>query len=225
MTDDVKQDKSGAPQCGLYLRIPENPDMEIWQPKVLGMRYVINKGTDYKRNMHVVEISLSEGASKDAVEKAAAFVQIAQLSGFVAIIKGSVAFAKMLESDGVLLSSIDETLAAREVIGDEKIIGLTCEMDGNLAETAVEQGVDYVTFGLPEKAPLAGVITKFTMATQQPCVSIGPITNKTAGVYVTAGTTFLDITHYLITSEKTPVQLTVNMMYEIDNATGSVKVN
>jgi thiamine-phosphate pyrophosphorylase len=227
MTEDVKQDKpkeeKGAPSCGLYLRIPENPDMEVWQPRMLAMRFVVNNTNRHIQNMHVIECMLGRDASQEAIEKASAFVQISQLSGFVAIIKGDVKFAKALDADGVLLDDIGGIASAREDLGDEKIIGLSCAMDLELAKQALNHGSDYITFGNPIAAPDRQLIIKWSTTTEIPCAAIGQITNQSAGLYAVSGASFIDTTHYFTTQETK--QATVNMLYEIDEALKGVKIN
>lgn len=225
MTEDVKQDKQDAPPCGLYLRIPENPDMDLWQPRIIAFSHVIKSNTTYRLNMHVIELTLSDNPTQEAVEKAAAFIQIAQINGLVAILNGPLKFATVLEADGILLNDIKDIQPAKQALPEDKIIGLFCAMDADLATKALAQSVDYITLGTPLAAPTAKLVSQITTTTQKPITALGPLTNQTAAIYTLAGATFLDTTHYLSTTKKGPMQATVNMLYEIDTAAGSVKIN
>jgi len=200
MAEQSNTDKSGAPPCGLYLRIPAGPDM-------------------------VVECLVPDNAGRDIIEKAAAFVQMSQLSGIVAIINGPTKYAKMLEADGVLVSEIKDIKEAKESLGEDKIIGLSCGMKPEIADQALQAGADYIALGNPVAAPDVKTIAAFATKSDKPATVLGPLTNDTAGLYVMAGATFLDITHYLTTLEKGPAQATVNMLHAIDLALDDQKIN
>lgn len=191
--------------------------METWQPRILGMRFAVNNGSDYAKNMHVVECTVAKDASQDAIEKASAFVQVSKLAGFVAIVKGDVKYADMLDADGVLLVDLSDIKPAREKLGEDAIIGLSCGADKAKAEAALEQGVDYVTFGNAITAPDIKLLAWWGTLTDKPAAVIGPITStSTAGHYAMAGATFVDITSYIPTIKKGPVQAVVNMLDAVD---------
>ena len=98
--------------------------MEVWQPRMLAMRSGVIHSSEYDKNMHIVECALSDKPGRDALEKAAAFVHMAQISGFVALINGPLEFVKMLEADEVLCANTDQLTAAKEALKDDHIIGL-----------------------------------------------------------------------------------------------------
>lgn len=168
--------------------------------------------------MHVVECELPEDASMDEVQKATAFVQVAKMNGLVVIIRGIADWAKLLEADGVLLNHVEEIAAAKEALGEDKIIGLSCGVNRNLMSEALEQGVDYITLGSAPISPDVKLLTEWTTKTSAPVAVLGPLSNDNADIYAIAGATFLDITNYLTTLEKGPIQATVNMLHAIDLA-------
>jgi thiamine-phosphate pyrophosphorylase len=225
MTDAQKTDKPSTPPCGLYLRIPANPDMEVWQPRMIAFQFALKNDRTYAKNMHVMECLLSDDATKEALEKAAAFVQIAQMSGIVAIINGPAKLAKMLDADGVLLGAPDDIADAREKLGNEKIIGLACGLDRGLMKQALEQGVDYITLGNPLAAPDVKLLAEWSTMSENPAAALGPITNDNAGLYAAAGATFIDTTNYMVNLEKGPLQAIVNMNYAIELALGTRSLN
>ena len=64
------------------------------------------------------------------------------------IVNDSVALARRLAADGVHLGQDDgDVREAREVLGREAQIGVTCHASRHLAMEAGEAGADYVAFG------------------------------------------------------------------------------
>ena len=217
MAETYEADKSGAPPCGLYLRIPENPDMEVWQPRMLAMRSGVIHSSEYDKNMHIVECALSDKPGRDALEKAAAFVHMAQISGFVALINGPLEFVEMLEADGVLCANTDQLTAAKEALKDDHIIGLACNGREDL-DIAKAQDADYITLGQSNIPADPQTLARWSTQSDKLCAVLGSITNDTAGQYVQFGATFIDITYYIGTEDKGPLQAVINMLYAIDLA-------
>jgi thiamine-phosphate pyrophosphorylase len=118
------------------------------------------------------------------------------------IINDSIALAKRLGADGVHLGQDDgDPREAREVLGREAQIGVTCHDSRHLAMEAGEAGADYVAFGAfyptttketrhhPDPSILAWWGTLFGI----PSVAIGGITPANAAPLVKAGADFLAV--------------------------------
>jgi thiamine-phosphate pyrophosphorylase len=118
------------------------------------------------------------------------------------IINDSVALAKRLGADGVHLGQEDgNPRDAREILGREVQIGVTCHNSRHLAMEAGEAGADYVAFGAfhptgtkevryrAEPSILSWWITLFGT----PCVAIGGITAANAKPLVEAGADFIAV--------------------------------
>lgn len=118
------------------------------------------------------------------------------------IVNDSIALAKRLGADGVHLGQSDgDPREAREVLGREAQIGVTCHDSRHLAMEAGEAGADYVAFGAfyptstketrhrADPSILAWWSTLFPM----PCVAIGGITPDNALPLIEAGTDFLAV--------------------------------
>lgn len=70
------------------------------------------------------------------------------------IINDSPKIAKIVGADGVHLGIDDADIEfARNVLGDGKIIGVSCYGDIDRAKNAVEKGADYLAFGTPYSTP------------------------------------------------------------------------
>ncbi len=118
------------------------------------------------------------------------------------IVNDSVALAKRLGADGVHLGQEDgDPREAREILGREAQIGVTCHSSRHLAMEAGEAGADYVAFGAfyptttkpvthhADPALLSWWIALFGT----PCVAIGGITPVNAAPLIAAGADFLAV--------------------------------
>ena len=118
------------------------------------------------------------------------------------IVNDSVALAKRLKADGVHLGQQDgDVREAREALGREAQIGVTCHASRHLAMEAGEAGADYVAFGsffpsetkASEHRPEPELLTWWQNLVEIPCVAIGGITPDNCGPLVEAGADFLAV--------------------------------
>lgn len=118
------------------------------------------------------------------------------------IVNDSVPLARRLKADGVHLGQQDgDPREAREALGREAQIGVTCHASRHLAMEAGESGADYVAFGSffpsPTKAsehrPEPELLEWWTRLFEIPCVAIGGITPDNCGPLVKAGADFLAV--------------------------------
>ena len=118
------------------------------------------------------------------------------------IVNDSVSLARQLGADGVHLGQADATVAeARERLGRDAQIGVTCHASRHLAMDAGEAGADYVAFGAffasptkpSEHRPEPELIAWWTALFELPCVAIGGITPENCAPLVAAGADFLAV--------------------------------
>lgn len=118
------------------------------------------------------------------------------------IVNDSIALAKRLKADGVHLGQGDGDLQeARDVLGREAQIGVTCHASRHLAMEAGDGGADYVAFGsffpsttkTSEHRPQPDLIEWWSGLMEIPCVAIGGITPDNCGPLVAAGADFLAV--------------------------------
>ena len=118
------------------------------------------------------------------------------------IVNDSIALAKRLGADGVHLGQSDGTVKeAREVLGREAQIGVTCHASRHLAMEAGEAGADYVAFGaffptttkVTEHRAEPEIIEWWSGLFEIPCVAIGGITPANCRPLVEAGADFLAV--------------------------------
>ncbi|WP_411290123.1 thiamine phosphate synthase [Sphingorhabdus sp.] len=118
------------------------------------------------------------------------------------IVNDSVALAKRLKADGVHLGQGDgDVREARELLGPDAQIGVTCHNSRHLAMEAAEAGADYVAFGAFYPTETKNVdhvaeldtLQKWSMITEVPCVAIGGVTPDNAKPLIDAGADFLAV--------------------------------
>ncbi len=110
--------------------------------------------------------------------------------------------AKEMGCDGVHIGQEDMPYKkAREIVGKNAIVGVTCHDSKHLAMMAGEQGADYVAFGAFYPTTTKDAKTKaepwilewWSTMFEVPCVAIGGITTDNARPLVEAGADFLAV--------------------------------
>jgi thiamine-phosphate pyrophosphorylase len=101
--------------------------------------------------------------------------------------------------DGVHVGQSDASYAqARKLVGNERIVGVTCHDSRHLAMEAAEAGADYVAFGafFPTTTKDAAtraepdILTIWQETMEVPCVAIGGITAENVAIVAAAGADF-----------------------------------
>ena len=125
------------------------------------------------------------------------------------VVNDSVALAKRLGADGVHLGQQDgpegilDLREARDELGRDVQIGVTCHASRHLALEAGEAGADYVAFGSffpsetkqSEHRPELSLIEWWAEMVEIPSVGIGGITPDNCGPLIEAGIDFLAVSH------------------------------
>jgi thiamine-phosphate pyrophosphorylase len=120
------------------------------------------------------------------------------------IVNDSVALAKRLKADGVHLGQGDGDVSeARELLGRDAQIGVTCHNSRHLAMEAAEAGADYVAFGAFYPTQTKSVehiadldtLQKWSLVTEVPCVAIGGITADNAKPLIDGGADFIAVSN------------------------------
>ena len=138
----------------------------------------------------------------EAAALAAPLQEICARHDVAFIINDSISLAKRLKADGVHLGQGDgDARDAREQLGRDAQIGVTCHNSRHLAMEAAEAGADYVAFGAffptntkeVENIAELDTVQKWTLVTEIPCVAIGGITPDNAKPLIEAGADFLAV--------------------------------
>ncbi len=118
------------------------------------------------------------------------------------IVNDSISLAKRIGADGVHLGQEDGAVAeAREELGRDAQIGVTCHDSRHLAMDAGDAGADYVAFGafFPTTTKEvshhaeADLLAWWQGIFEIPCVAIGGITPENCGPLVEAGADFIAV--------------------------------
>ena len=118
------------------------------------------------------------------------------------IVNDSISLAKRLSADGVHLGQSDgEVKDARQRLGREAQIGVTCNNSRHRAMEAGEEGADYVAFGAffpsstkqTEFQAEPDLLRWWQEIFELPCVAIGGITPENCAPLVQAGADFLAV--------------------------------
>jgi thiamine-phosphate pyrophosphorylase len=127
------------------------------------------------------------------------------------IVNDDVGLAKRIGADGVHLGQSDgDVRDAREELGREAQIGVTCHASRDLALEAGEAGADYVAFGsffpsstkASEHRPDLELLTWWQTMIEIPCVAIGGITPDNCGPLVRAGADFIAVSAAVWTGDE-----------------------
>jgi len=128
--------------------------------------------------------------------RARAVLAACRSRGALFIINDDAALAAELEADGVHLGRDDgDPARARAMLGPDRLIGVSCYAEPDLARTAVVAGADYVAFGSvwpSETKPGAGrasleMLARAARELPVPVVAIGGITRDNAAETIAAG--------------------------------------
>jgi thiamine-phosphate pyrophosphorylase len=181
------------PSCQLYLISP----LEVSGPFPDRLARALEAGPVAAFQFRVKGIDEHEAATL-----AAPLQRICADADCAFIVNDSVSLAKRLGADGVHLGQQDGSVAeARERLGREAQIGVTCHASRHLAMQAGEDGADYVAFGAffpsetkqTEHRADTELLEFWSSVFEIPCVAIGGITPANCAPLVAAGADFLAV--------------------------------
>lgn len=138
----------------------------------------------------------------EAVRLAAPLQEICAAREVAFIVNDSISLAKRIKADGVHLGQDDGTVEeARQRLGRDAQVGVTCHNSRHLAMEAGEAGADYVAFGAffptttkqTEYTAEPDLLSWWQELMEIPCVAIGGITPDNCKPLVEAGADFLAV--------------------------------
>ncbi len=200
--DDVTLDMAGfaeqfhkdrRPACQIYLISP--PEIDLSFPERLARALDGGSVAAFQLRLKGIDehaiAKLAEPVQKLCAEREVAF-----------IVNDSISLAKRLGADGVHLGQSDgDPKEAREILGRDAQIGVTCHDSRHLAMEAGDAGADYVAFGafyptgtkIVEHYAESSILSWWTSVSPIPCVAIGGITAETAAALAAAGADFVAV--------------------------------
>ncbi|EJW22069.1 thiE protein [alpha proteobacterium IMCC14465] len=186
-------------QCRLYLITPPAIDLDRF-PDLLDKTLAAGDVACLQlRLKRPDETPVADGLILQAAEK---LLPIAHKHDVSLLINDRADLALTSGADGVHIGQEDTPYAeARQILGQDSIIGVTCHDSRHLAMVAGEDGADYVAFGAffptstktPSRQADPELLTWWQETTELPCVAIGGITTDNAASLIKAGADFLAV--------------------------------
>jgi thiamine-phosphate pyrophosphorylase len=181
------------PRCRLYLVTPPTIDATFEDT----LAAALDAG-----DVACVQLRLKD-VDDDAVRRACdALRPVSQSRDVAFILNDRPDLAAATGCDGVHVGQQDASYRdARDALGADRIVGVTCHDSVDLAIDAAEAGADYVAFGafFPTGTKAAKtraspeLLRQWSDVTTVPCVAIGGITVENCGELVEAGADFLAV--------------------------------
>lgn len=181
--------------CQIYLISP--PDVSGDFPARLTRALDAGKGVVTAFQFRVKDIDQHEAA-----RLAEPLQHICAERDVAFIVNDSVALAKRIRADGVHLGQNDgDPREAREELGRDAQIGVTCHASRHLAMEAGDAGADYVAFGAfypsetkqTEHRAELETLDWWSQLFEIPCVAIGGITPDNCRPLIEAGADFIAV--------------------------------
>ena len=184
-------------RCRLYLITPSNIVGEKLFPFADSMQLAIEAG-----DVACVQLRL-KNVQDDTIRKVANVLQpMVQKHEISFILNDRADLAAEFGCDGVHIGQSDTPYKkARELVGPDSIVGVTCHSSAHLAMKAGEAGADYVAFGAffesstkPKKySAQPNILSKWQKTMTLPCVAIGGIDTENCQTIVEAGADFIAV--------------------------------
>ena len=183
------------PPCRLYLITPPAiPDLAAFAHDLAA---ALDAG-----DVAALQIRLKPADDAAILAAVEALKPVAQARGVAVILNDRPDLAARSGCDGVHLGQSDASIAeARDRMGRDAMIGVTCHDSRELAMDAAEAGADYVAFGAfyptatkeTVHRPDPEILSIWQETVEVPCVAIGGITAETAGELARAGADFVAV--------------------------------
>jgi thiamine-phosphate pyrophosphorylase len=172
--------------AGLYAVTPDLDDTQLLVAKVAAALDGGAAAVQYRNK------SIAAGPARS---QAQALARVHAVRGGLFIVNDDPELAAAVDADGVHLGADDaEIAAARERVGPDRLIGVSCYDDFDRARVAVDEGADYVAFGsfFPStvkpgaRRPDLDLLGR-ARELHVPVVAIGGITAENAAALIGAG--------------------------------------
>ncbi|WES31796.1 thiamine phosphate synthase [Varunaivibrio sulfuroxidans] len=176
-----------------------------------------------------VQLRLKDVSDRELLDACEILMPIAHRHDVAWIVNDRPDIAKKSGADGVHLGQDDVSIVrARDILGEEAIIGATCHNSRHLAMLAAEQSADYVAFGAfydtrtktPKTTAEPQLLQIWSTATQVPCVAIGGITTENCTPLIEAGADFLAVSNGIWSHPQGPARA-VRLFNELMDSLGA----
>jgi len=193
--------------CRLYLITP--PAIDDLAAFAAGLPAVFEAG-----DIACLQIRLKPANDSDIQKAVEAIMPHCEAADVALILNDRPDLAAKLGCDGVHIGPDDMPYEqAREIVGEDATVGVSCKASRHAAMAAAEAGADYVAFGaffetttkdVTEQAPI-DLLEIWSETTNVPSVAIGGITPENCDPLITAGADFLAVSSAIWSHENGPV--------------------
>ncbi len=181
------------------MTISQNTESESAGPRLYLVTATDCPPADLTAALEVADIAcvlLQSGALDEDGLRAAVEVlcPMTQARGVAVLLEDRVEMAVATGCDGVHLSDPKALAAARQRLGDEAIVGVSCGASRHDAVTAAERGADYVAFGTAGQEPGPAeieLIGWWQSVMTLPCVAFGAAAPGDCALLAGAGADFV----------------------------------
>jgi len=181
-------------RCRLYLITPPK-----FEPRAFAeeLKRALDGG-----DVACLQLRMKDASDNEILRAAEIVMPIAQDRDVAFIVNDRPDLAHMLRADGVHIGQEDTSYdEAREIVGKNAIVGVTCHNSRDLAFAAGEAGADYIAFGaffptatkIPKATADLELLQWWAETMTVPVVAIGGITVENAKPLVEAGADFLAV--------------------------------
>lgn len=186
--------------CQVYLMSPPQIDVREFAKQVEEALSASPLTASGERRVGAFQLRLENASDAEWREATRVLQPICAHYETPLILNEHVELALELDADGVHVTEKGTSVAkARQMLGEERIIGKTCGASRDLAMKAGEEGADYVlftSFYVPETNALVGAARPDILAWWQeffvlPCVAAGGITPENCRPLILAGADFV----------------------------------
>jgi thiamine-phosphate pyrophosphorylase len=196
----MSSDQEFGHPCRLYLISPPAIELDAFEHS---LKDALQGG-----DVGAFQLRLKDAADAEIFAAARRLLPICRAHQVAFIMNDRPDIAAEIGADGVHLGQDDLDTwpidKARQTIGPEGVIGVSCHDSSHLAMQAGEQDVDYIAFGafFPTQSKSPEALAKYGTPTLDmlrwwyeytvlPCVAIGGMTPANCGPAVTAGADFI----------------------------------
>lgn len=181
-------------RCRLYLVTPPALEPATFRDKLAA---ALDGG-----DVACVQLRLKDASDDDIRRACDGLRPVTQERGAAFLMNDRPDLAAATGCDGVHVGQEDVSYAeARQAVGNDRIVGVTCHDSRHLAIEAAERGADYVAFGAffatgtkqPKTRAEPELLRWWSEMMTVPCVAIGGITVENCGPLIEAGADFLAV--------------------------------
>ncbi len=183
-----------APGCRLYLVTPPTLAPAAFAET---LKAAVGGG-----DVACLQLRLKDVPDDEVLRACEALLPVAHEHDVALLVNDRPDLAAKAGADGTHVGQEDASYAdARKLLGEDRIVGVTCHNSRHLAMEAAEAGADYVAFGAffatttkqPKTKATPDLLTWWSELMEIPCVAIGGITVENCEPLVEAGADFLAI--------------------------------